>query len=145
MASSSGFFMICLLHSIISCSCGSLMIFYLDEISVIGHGSETAMKLLGSTPHDQLLIKTSDSFAGLLLCIIGFLLFMISFIRDKEFQSFFAKGCILTHILVALWRIFFEREVEILALHWPKQVVGDFLMAFSWVFFQIYTWREKYD
>ncbi|KAI3851534.1 hypothetical protein MKW92_037267 [Papaver armeniacum] len=137
MASSSGFFMICLLHSIIYFSCGSLMIFYLNEISVIGHGSETAIELLGSTPHDQLLVQISNSFAGLLLCIIGLLLFMVSFITDKEFQSFFAKGCILIHILVALWRIFFERKVEILASHWPKQVIGDFLMAFSWVFFQI--------
>ncbi|KAI3964639.1 hypothetical protein MKX01_020456 [Papaver californicum] len=143
MASSSGFFMIYLLHSIISFSCGSLMIFYQNEIFIIGHGSETSIKLLGSTPYDQLLIQTSDSFAGLLLCIIGFLLFMVSFIRDKEFQSFFTEGCILIHILVALWRIFFEREVEILASHWPKQVIGDFLMAFSWVFFQICTWTEK--
>ncbi|KHN05220.1 hypothetical protein glysoja_042838 [Glycine soja] len=52
------------------------MIFYSKEISVLGHGSETASKLQGTTPHDQLLIDTSDSFSGLLLFTIGFLLLM---------------------------------------------------------------------
>ncbi|OVA14920.1 hypothetical protein BVC80_8951g22 [Macleaya cordata] len=145
MSSSSGFFVICLLHSVIALSCGSLIMFYLNEISVFGHGSETASKLLGSTPHDQLLIQTSDSFAGLLLCVIGLLLFMVSFVKDREFQSFFAKGCVIIHISAALWRIFVERKIEDLARDWPRQVIGDILMAFSWVSFLVYSWREKYD
>lgn len=119
--------------------------FYLKEVSVLGHGIETANKLLGSTPHDQLLIQTSDSFAGLLLVVIGCLLFMVAFVKDRAFQSFFAKGCILLHIAMALWRVYFERRLEDLAYNWPRQVVGDLALAFSWVFFLVYTWREKYD
>ncbi|KAF6166869.1 hypothetical protein GIB67_026648 [Kingdonia uniflora] len=139
------FFAICLLHSTIALSCGALMMFYRNEISVFGHGNETAIKLLGSTPHDQLLIQVSDSFAGLLLCVIGVLLFMVSFVRDKEFQSFFAKGFVLVHVSAAVWRVYFERRVEELSRDWPRQVVGDFLLAASWVFFLVYSWREKYD
>ncbi|XP_058112448.1 uncharacterized protein LOC131255675 [Magnolia sinica] len=139
------FFGICILHSLIACTCGALMMFYLQEISVFGHGPETATKLLGSTPHDQLLIQTSDSFAGLLLFVIGFLLFMVAFVKDREFQSFFAKGCVLLHLAMALWRIYFERRLEDLAHDWPRQLVGDVLLSLSWVFFLMYSWREKYD
>ena len=84
---SSGFFLICILHSIIALTCGALMMLYTKEISVFVHGIEVASKLQGSTPHDQLLIQTSDSFSGLLLFAIGFLLFMVSFVKDREFQS----------------------------------------------------------
>lgn len=142
---SSGFFVICLLHSVIAVTCGALIIFYLNEISVFGHGIETATKLLGSSPHDQLLVQTSNSFAGLLLVVIGLLLLMVSFVKDREFQSFFAKGCVLVHMSMALWRISFERRLEDLAYAWPRQLVGDFLLALSWVFFLVYSWREKYD
>lgn len=141
----SAFFLICILHSLFAASCGALMMFYLKELSVFGHGSETATKLLGSTPHDQLLIQTSDSFAGLLLFAIGFLLFMVAFVKDKDFQNFFAKGCILLHLSMALWRIYFERRLEDLARDWPRQLVGDFILSLSWVFFLVYCWREKYD
>lgn len=119
--------------------------FYLNEISVFGHGTETAMKLLGSTPHDQLLIQISDSFAGLLLVVIGSLLFMVAFVKDREFQCIFAKGCILLHFSMALWRLYFERRLDDLANDWPRQLVGDFVLALSWVFFLVYSWREKYD
>lgn len=142
---SSMFFIICILHSTIAITLGSLIMFYLREISVVGHGTETAQKLLGSTPHDQLLIQISNSFAGLLLFVVGFLVFMVAFIKDREFQNFFAKGCALLHVVMALWRFCFERRVEDLTWDWPKQVVGDFVMALSWVFFLLYTWREKYD
>ncbi|KAL3364048.1 hypothetical protein AABB24_013006 [Solanum stoloniferum] len=142
---SSGFFIICALHSLIASTSGVLIMFYLNEISVLGHGIETARKLLGSTPHDQLLIKTSDSFVGLLLCVIGLLLFMVSFVKDREFQSFFAKGCIFLHVSMALWRVYFERKVEDLAYDWPRQLVGDFVLALSWVFFLVSSWRDKYD
>ncbi|GKU96454.1 hypothetical protein SLEP1_g9686 [Rubroshorea leprosula] len=142
---SSMFTVICILHSLIAVTCGSLIMFYLKEISVFGHGVETAQKLSGSTPHDQLLIQTSNSFAGLLLFVVGFLLFLVAFVEDKEFQSFFAKGCVLLHISMALWRVKFERRLEDLAWDWPRQAVGDFVLALSWVFFLVYTWREKYD
>ncbi|XP_074369219.1 uncharacterized protein LOC141710554 [Apium graveolens] len=142
---SSGFFVICLLHSTLSVSCGALIMFYLDEISTFGHGTETATKLMGSTPHDQLLKQISDSFAGLLLVSMGFLLFMVAFVKDREFQNFFAKGCVVVHISMALWRVFVERRLEELAYAWPRQLVGDFLLALSWVFFLAYSWREKYD
>ncbi|KAF6155841.1 hypothetical protein GIB67_039172 [Kingdonia uniflora] len=142
---SSGFCIICLLHSSLTLTCGALMMFYLKEISVFGHGDETANKLLGSTPHDQLLIQTSDALAGLLLCVIGVLLFMVAFVKDKEFQSFFCKGCVFVHVCMALWRINFERRVEVLARDWPKQVIGDIVLALSWVLFPVYSWREKYD
>lgn len=139
------FFVICILHSLVTLTCGSLIMFYLNEISVLGHGTETARKLLGSTPHDQLLIQISDSFAGLLLFMIGFLLFMVAFVKDREFQSFFAKGCVLLHVSMALWRVCFERRLEDLAWDWPRQVAGDLALALSWVFFLVYSWREKYD
>ncbi|CAI9757280.1 unnamed protein product [Fraxinus pennsylvanica] len=142
---SSAFFIICILHSVISITCGAFIMFYLKEISVFGHGIETAQKLLGSTPHDQLLIQISDSFAGLLLFVIGCFLFMVAFVRDKEFQGFFAKGCILLHISMALWRVYFERRIDDLAYDWPRQLAGDFALAISWVLFLVYSWREKYD
>ncbi|KAJ6693477.1 hypothetical protein OIU85_004264 [Salix viminalis] len=88
---------------------------YLEEISVVGHGTETAQKLLRSTPHDRSLIQISISFAGLLLFVVGFLVFMVAFVKDREFQSFFAKGCALLHVAMALWRFYFERRVEDLA------------------------------
>lgn len=119
--------------------------FYTKEISVFGHGIEVASKLQGSTPHDQLLIQTSDSFSGLLLFAIGFLLFMVAFIKDREFQSFFAKGCVLLHVSMAVWRVYFERKLDDLAHDWPRQVVGDIVLAVSWVLFLVYSWREKYD
>ncbi|KAG5016977.1 hypothetical protein JHK82_022622 [Glycine max] len=74
----------CVLHSTIALTCGALMIFYSKEISVLRHGFETASKLQETTPHDQLLIDTSDSFSGLLLFTIGFLLLMVAFVKDIE-------------------------------------------------------------
>ena len=121
------------------------MMFYTNEVTVFGHGIEIATKLRGSTPHDQLLIQTSDSFSGLLLFAIGFLLFMVAFVKDREFQSFFAKGCVLLHVSMAFWRIYFERNLEDLARDLPRLVVGDIALALSWVFFLVYSWREKYD
>lgn len=121
------------------------MMFYSKEISIFGHGSETASKLQGSTSHDQLLIQTSDSFSGLLLVVIGLLLFMIAFVKDSKFQSFFAKGCVLLHISMAAWRIYFGMKLEDLARDLLRQVIGDIALALSWVFFLVYTWREKYD
>ncbi|XP_022923014.1 uncharacterized protein LOC111430823 isoform X2 [Cucurbita moschata] len=145
MASSGGFLLICMLHSLIALTCGALMMFYSHEVYVFGHGPETAIKLQGSSSHDQLLIRTSDSFSGLLLFTVGFLLFMVAFVKDREFQSFFAKGCVLLHLAMAIWRVYFERKLEDLAQDWPRQVVGDVTLALSWVFFLVYSWREKYD
>ncbi|GAV70411.1 hypothetical protein CFOL_v3_13909, partial [Cephalotus follicularis] len=67
---------------------------------------------------------TNNSFAGLFLFAVG------------SFQSFLAKGCALLHLAMALWRVYFERGIEIL-----RQVVGDILLAQSWVFFLVYSWR----
>ncbi|KAF5729083.1 hypothetical protein HS088_TW21G01240 [Tripterygium wilfordii] len=142
-SSSSAFSLICILHSLIALTTGVLMMFQMKEIYTFTHGVETATKLLGSTPHDQLLIRTSDSFSGLLLFAIGFLIFMVSFVKDREFQSFFAKGCTILHVFMALWRVYFERRVEDLAWDWLRQTVGDMVLALSWVFFLVYTWREK--
>ncbi|KAK7855476.1 hypothetical protein CFP56_027795 [Quercus suber] len=89
------------------------------------HVVETATKLLGSTSHDQLLIQNSNSFSGLLLFAIGFLLFMVSFIKDREFQAFFAKGFTVLHVFAAMWLIYFERKVEELAWDWLRQTVDD--------------------
>lgn len=142
---SAGFFVMCLLHSVVALSCGALMMFYSNEVLVFSHGRECASKLLGSTPHDQLLIRTSDSFSGLLLFAIGFLLFMVAFVKDGDFQSFFAKGCVLLHVSVAVWRICIERKLEDLGRDWLRLVVGDIVLGLSWVFFLVYSWREKYD
>ncbi|KAF4392932.1 hypothetical protein G4B88_011927 [Cannabis sativa] len=121
----SGFFLLCVLHSSIALTCGVLMMFYANEFAVFGHGRETAIKLQGSTPQDQLLIQTSDSFSGLLLFAIGFILLMAAFVKDREFQSFFAKGCVLLHIAMAIWRVYFERKLEDLARDWPRQIGLD--------------------
>ncbi|CAA3018155.1 uncharacterized protein LOC111377639 [Olea europaea var. sylvestris] len=142
---SPGFFLICMLHSLMALACGALMMFYSNEVFVFSHGKEHASKLMGSTPHDQLLIRTSDSFSGLLLFAIGFLLFMVAFVKDREFHSFFAKGCVLLHVAMAIWRIYFERKVEDLGRDWLRLVVGDIALGISWVFFLVYSWREKYD
>lgn len=142
---SSGFFVICILHSVIAVASGISIMFYLKEVSVLGHGSETSSRILGSTPHDQLLIQTSESLTGMLLCVIGVLIFMVSFVVDREFESFFAKGCVLIHVCVAVWRVCFERKIEDLAFDWPRQVVGDIVLALSWIFFLVFSWREKYD
>ncbi|KDP20975.1 hypothetical protein JCGZ_21446 [Jatropha curcas] len=144
-STSSAFSVICILHSLIAITSGTLMMFHMKEIYTFTHGLDTATKLLGSTPHDQLLIRTSDSFSGLLLFAIGFLIFMVSFVKDREFQSFFAKGCTVLHVFMALWRVYFERRVDVLAWDWLRQTVGDILLALSWVFFLVYSWREKYD
>ncbi|PRQ31270.1 hypothetical protein RchiOBHm_Chr5g0033631 [Rosa chinensis] len=141
----SGFFLISMLHSAICLVSGAFMMFYSNEFSVFNHGLETASKLRGSTPHDQLLIQTSNSFSGWLLFAIGFLLFMVAFVKDSKFQSFFAKGCVLLHISMAIWRVYFGRELEDLARDWPKQVLGDITLALSWGFLLMYSWREKYD
>ncbi|KAK7857677.1 hypothetical protein CFP56_016514 [Quercus suber] len=121
------------------------MMFYSHEVYVFGHGLETAIKLQGSTPHDQLLIGTSDSFSGLLLFAIGSLLFMMGFVQDREFQSFFARGCVFLHISMAVWRVYVGMKLEDLAFDWPRQVFGHIALALSWVFFLVYSWREKYD
>ncbi|PKA62081.1 hypothetical protein AXF42_Ash018306 [Apostasia shenzhenica] len=121
------------------------MMFFVNEIPAVGHGRETARMLRGSTPHDQLLIQISDSFAGLLLFVIGFLLFMVAFVKDRAFQVFFAKGCILLHVSMGLWRLYFERRIEHVARDWPRQLAGDFILSLSWLLFLVYSWREKYD
>lgn len=139
------FSLLCLLHSVIYVVCGSLMMFYPIKIFDICHGKETASKLLGSTPHDHILIRTSESLVGMLLVTISIILFMVSFVKDREFQIFFSKGCILIHALMGIWRFYFERRVEDLARDWPRQAVGDFIFSLSWVFFLIFNWREKYD
>ncbi|WCJ27041.1 hypothetical protein M5689_008816 [Euphorbia peplus] len=142
---SSAFSLICILHSLIAITGGALMMFRMKETYTFIHGVDTATKLMGSTPHDQLLIRTSDSFSGLLLLAVGFLIFMVSFVKDRDFQGFFAKGCTVLHVFMALWRIYFERRVDVLAWDWMRLTVGDILLSFSWVFFLVYSWREKYD
>ncbi|KAI4312199.1 hypothetical protein MLD38_037038 [Melastoma candidum] len=135
----------CVLHSMIALFCGSMMMFHSQAIYSLGHGTEAAERLLGSTPRDRLLIGTSDSFAGLLLFVIGLLLLMVSHIQDREFQSFFAKGCFGLHVLVGAWRVRFEAGVEGLAGDCLRRTVGDILLAVSWVFVLVYSWIEKYD
>lgn len=145
MNSSASFFLICVLHSAIALTSGSLMMLFSKEVSVFGHGPKTAMKLQGSTPNDELLIQTSNSFSGLLLFAIGFIVFMVAFVKEREFQSFFAKGCILLHASMAVWRFFFLRKAGDLAHDWPRQVIGDVALAVSWIFFLVYSWTDKYD
>lgn len=143
---SSGFFLLCMLHSMVALTSGALMMFYSNEVFIFSHGRERASKLFGSTPHDQLIIQTSDSFSGLLLFAIGFFLFMVAFVKDREFHNFFAKGCVLLHIAMAVWRIYFERKLEEdLGHDWLRLVVADIALGLSWVFFLVYSWREKYD
>ncbi|OIT00416.1 PREDICTED: uncharacterized protein LOC109230450 [Nicotiana attenuata] len=139
------FFLLCMLHSLVALTCGILMMFYSNELYVFSRGNERASKLLGSTPHDQLIIRTSDSFSGLLLFAIGFLLLMVAFVKDREIHSFFAKGCVFLHVAMAIWRIYFERKVEDLGVDWVRLVIGDIALGLSWVFFLVCSWKEKYD
>ncbi|CAF2078701.1 BnaC01g36110D [Brassica napus] len=137
------FRVICILHSVIALTSGTLMMFYTEKASIFGHGSDIANKLKGSTPHDELLIQISQSFSGLLLFAIGLVLFMVSFVKDREFHGFFAGGSVILYVLMALWRVVFEWKIEDLAFECPKQALGDIALAVSWVFFLVYTWREK--
>lgn len=139
------FHLVCILHSVAAISCGLLLMFNTNEVFEFTHGKETAIKLMGSTPHDQLLIQTSYSFSGLLLFALGFLLFMVAFVKDRNFQGFFARGCVFLHVVTALWRIYFYRKVEDLGGSWLRLVVADIFLAMSWVFFLLYTWSEKHD
>ncbi|XAR59157.1 hypothetical protein NMG60_11014826 [Bertholletia excelsa] len=139
------FSVICVLHSMIALTTGTLMMFQMNEIYALTHGAEAAAKLQGSTEEARLLIETADAFSGLLLCGIGFLLLMVAFVKDKEFQGFFAKGCVLLHASMAIWRYNFERRMEDLAWDWLRLTVGDILLALSWVFFLVYSWKVKYD
>ncbi|KAL7202690.1 hypothetical protein ACSBR1_034207 [Camellia fascicularis] len=116
-----------------------------NEVFVFSHSSEIMSKLVGSTPHDELLIHPLESFSRLLLFAIGFLLFMVAFVKDRKFQIFFAKECVLLHDAMVIWRVYFEKKLEILGHNWLMQVVGDIVLALSWVFFLVYSWRKKYD
>ncbi|KAI4341239.1 hypothetical protein MLD38_025987 [Melastoma candidum] len=71
-------------HSMIVIFCGYMMMFYSEKIYSLGHDTEVAGRLLRSTPRDCLLIRTSDSFTGLLLFAIGLLLLIVSLLHDKE-------------------------------------------------------------
>ncbi|KAG6421343.1 hypothetical protein SASPL_117894 [Salvia splendens] len=122
-----------MLHSLVALSCGAMMMFYRDEVFVFSHGKDHASKILGSTPHDQLLIRTSDSFSGLLLFAVGMLLFMVAFVKEKEFHGFFARGCVVLHVAMAIWRIYFERKVEDLGHDWLRLVFGDIILGLSWM------------
>ncbi|XP_074580911.1 uncharacterized protein LOC141837399 [Curcuma longa] len=99
-------------------TCGTLMMFCPNEIDVlgIGHGQETVRKLQGSTPHDQLLIRTSDSFAdSLFVPSSSPSVFSSSSSPSSQlplFQVFFAKGCVLVHAAMALRRLCFELRLE---------------------------------
>ncbi|KAL4391790.1 hypothetical protein HN51_013241 [Arachis hypogaea] len=73
-------------------------------------------------------IKTSDSFFGVLLVTIVFILFRVSFVKDKDFQAFFAEGCTLLCIVMAFWRASFEREVKDFACDWLHQSIRDALL-----------------
>ncbi|KAF3516581.1 hypothetical protein DY000_02059490 [Brassica cretica] len=139
------FRVICILHSVIALTSGTLMMFYTEKASIFGPGSEIASKLKGSTPHDELLIQISQSFSGLLLFAIGLILFMVSFVKDREFHSFFAGGSVILYVLMASWRVLFEWKIEDLAYEWPKQALGDIALGISWVFFLVYSWREKFS
>ncbi|CDY24123.1 BnaA06g01210D [Brassica napus] len=116
------FRVICILHSVIALTSGTLMMFYTEKASIFGPGSEIASKLKGSTPHDELLIQIS-----------------------QEFHGFFAGGSVILYVLMASWRVLFEWKIEDLAYEWPKQALGDIALGISWVFFLVYSWREKYD
>ncbi|GLT64055.1 hypothetical protein SLA2020_365710 [Shorea laevis] len=103
---SPGFFLICVLHSLIALTCGVLMMFYSNEVSVFGHGPETAR---------------------------------------QGVPEFLCQGmCACSHSM-AVWRVLLERNFEDLARDLPRQVVGDIALALSWMFFVVYSWREKYD
>lgn len=138
------FHLVCILHSVAAISCGLLLMFYTNEVFEFTHGRETAIKLMGSTPHDQLLIQTSESFSGLLSFALGFLLFMVAFVKDRNFQGFFARGCVFLHVAMAVWRIYFYRKLEDLGGSWLRLVVADIVLAGSWVLLLLYTWREKH-
>ncbi|KAL8032118.1 hypothetical protein ABFX02_13G073700 [Erythranthe guttata] len=142
---SAGFFIICTVHSAVALTSGALMMFYSDEFFVFSHGEAQATELLGSTQHDRLLIRTSHSFSGLLLFAVGFFLFMVAFVKDIDFHAFFAKGCVLLHVAMAVWRIYFDSKIEVLGHAWLRLVVGDIALGVSWVLFLVYSWREKYD
>ncbi|XP_051125162.1 uncharacterized protein LOC127247375 [Andrographis paniculata] len=129
-----GFFLMCMIHSAVALISGGLMMFYTDEALAVG-----------STAHDRLLIRTSESFSGLLLSGVGVVLFMVAFVKDGQFQSFFAKGCAGLHVAVAIWRFCCQREVEVLAGDWLRLAGGDIALGASWVLFLVHSWTDTYD
>ncbi|KAL7002985.1 hypothetical protein U1Q18_004145 [Sarracenia purpurea var. burkii] len=135
------FSVICLLFLLIAFSTKALMMFHMKEIYTFTRGIDVTAELLGSTPRDKLLTHVSNSYSEFLLYAISFLLFVITFVGDKEFQSVFAKGYVAPHVSVAIWRFNFERRVEDFAWDWLRKIIGDILLALSWGFFLVYSWK----
>ncbi|XP_031249767.1 uncharacterized protein LOC116107616 [Pistacia vera] len=103
---SAGFFLICILHSVLALTCGTFMMFYTERFQLFSHGIEVA-----------------------------------TFVKDREFQSFFAKGCVLLHVSVAVWRVYFGRALEDLAHDLPRQVVG--ILHYSFMDFLSCVFMER--
>ncbi|KAH7420780.1 hypothetical protein KP509_13G022100 [Ceratopteris richardii] len=134
------FRLVCLLHSGIAMISGVIILFDFNDKT---HAK--SKRFMGSTLHDQLLIRTNEALTGLLFFAIGLLLFIVSFVRDTDFHCFFAKGCVLVYGLIAGWRLWFQRRIADFSLEWPRQLIGDLFLGLSWVFFLVWKWREKYD
>ncbi|MCO5584385.1 hypothetical protein L7F22_038311 [Adiantum nelumboides] len=89
----STFQVISLLHSCVDVVFGSLTVFFLTDMAAVALGKQTARKLLGSTPHDQPLIKTSEALFDVCYVFGAIFLFMCLLLsKAKKTNAFSAKG-----------------------------------------------------
>ncbi|CAN8259259.1 unnamed protein product [Cochlearia groenlandica] len=61
----------------------------------------------------------------------GLVLLIVSFVKDRDFHSFFAVGSVILYVVMALRRVMFEWKIEDLAFEFPKQALGDIALAVS--------------
>jgi len=126
---------LCITHGIIDFLTGISILSNFEGAATFIHGKEYADLLLGSTPHDQLSIRTSETLVGILLLDIALILGIISTVKDSTFQKRFCYTALITHGLMINWRYFYASKVPALANDWKNQCVGDIIMGSSWLYY----------
>ncbi|KAI9016891.1 hypothetical protein DFJ74DRAFT_678698 [Hyaloraphidium curvatum] len=126
---------LCRAHAAINLLTGGAILANLDDAAAMVHGKEKGAKLLGSTPDDRLAIRTSESLVGVLLVDVALLLGLAATAKDEGFRRDFCKVALAIHGSLAAWRFAFASKVPALEGDWQKQVLGDAVMACSWVYY----------
>ncbi|CAF0891296.1 unnamed protein product [Rotaria sp. Silwood1] len=144
MSSWSLFRIVCLFHAFINVFMGSFMVLSVSTLARLAHGEEVTKKLhLTDEDEKSQLIQTSESLVGMMLIFIAILLYMVSHVEQIEFQRYFSKGCILIHLLLAMWRIFVEARVQTLHKDVKGQILTDLIFAATWVIVLFFTRHQS--